>query len=362
MAKTRMQLTEKLDMRKQGIRLNNVVEKSKLDDEFHGHVAGVEQFNSQLNLKLRQLVYLQNLKKSNANSNELDESTNDPENKQPCPICYEKFGYSWYVMACGHSYCLACYDVLLNKNNNGSDKIRCSVCRVLNVKKDNILVNNSKSNCDSSQNAQSRQEFSKVTKEFLGITMKGNSSAKIKGVVKCLMKIKRDDKEAKCLVFSEHLTLLNYIIDLLKVNSIEYVFAKDTNSFKKSIDIFKTDPNINVLLMPYSFGANGLNLIEATHVLLVEPTLNRSQEVQAIGRIHRIGQNKPTFVHRFLIRNTIEEVVFGLFSSNTSYSNANTDPIDQTNAKCSTAQNKQTFIKSKKYINISDIIFLFNKL
>ena len=104
------------------------------------------------------------------------------------------------------------------------------------------------------------------------------------------------------------------------------------------IEKFKHD-DTSVLLLPIKSGGNGLNLVEATHVFLVEPLLSVGLEAQAIGtcalprafvardicvnvlpcfacpgRVDRLGQTRPTFVHRFIVRDSVEEVVVDLAS------------------------------------------------
>lgn len=74
----------------------------------------------------------------------------------------------------------------------------------------------------------------------------------------------------------------------------------------------KEAKSIQVLLLLVQHGANGLNLLEAQHVILVEPLLNPAAEAQAVGRVHRIGQDKPTLVHRFLVRASALFATLGL--------------------------------------------------
>ncbi|GLI64470.1 hypothetical protein VaNZ11_007743 [Volvox africanus] len=67
-----------------------------------------------------------------------------------------------------------------------------------------------------------------------------------------------------------------------------------------------------VLLLQMKQCGAGLNLTEAQHVVLVEPQLDPAAEVQAVGRVHRIGQGRPTHVHRFVVAHTVEEQVHKL--------------------------------------------------
>ena len=76
--------------------------------------------------------------------------------------------------------------------------------------------------------------------------------------------------------------------------------ASSINGEKVKKAVSKTQP-VQVLLMLIQHGANGLNLLEAQHVILLEPLLNPSAEAQAISRIHRVGQDKSTFIHRFIV-------------------------------------------------------------
>ena len=61
---------------------------------------------------------------------------------------------------------------------------------------------------------------------------------------------------------------------------------------------------LRALLLPLKSGANGINLVEAQHVFLVEPLIETAVEAQAIGRVHRMSQLKPTTV-------LVEEAVRG---------------------------------------------------
>jgi len=70
---------------------------------------------------------------------------------------------------------------------------------------------------------------------------------------------------------------------------------------------FREDPAINVMLLNYRVGGVGLNLQVANYVYLFDRWWNPAVEDQAMGRVHRIGQEHKVFVRRFFTRGTIEE-------------------------------------------------------
>ncbi|NWW91320.1 SHPRH ligase, partial [Rhynochetos jubatus] len=240
---------------------------------------------SQLQKKLGQLLYLTNLEKS-------QDKTTGGVNPEPCPICARQLGKQWAVLTCGHCFCNECVAIIIQQYSVGTRRssIKCAICRQTTSHKEVSYVFTAET---------ANQEDD--------IPVKGSHSTKVEAVVRTLKRIQFKDPGAKSLVFSTWQDMLDIISKALYDNNMIFSQINGINKFQENLSAFKYDPNINILLLPLHTGSNGLNIIEATHVLLVEPILNPAHELQAIGRVHRIGQTKSTIVHRFLIKATIEE-------------------------------------------------------
>ena len=55
-----------------------------------------------------------------------------------------------------------------------------------------------------------------------------------------------------------------------------------------------------------------MNLTAADYVFIIDPWWNPSIEQQAIDRTHRIGQTRPVFAYRIIMRDTVEEKMLEL--------------------------------------------------
>lgn len=214
------------------------------------------------------------------------EKRNEPD---ACPICTKKPENRYAVLQCGHIMCLIC---LYQMEQYQKTHLICCVCRLKQKNKD-IFYATVKASYDNQND----------------IFINGEYSTKIETILKTIKKLCKDDENVKIIIFSQWESILNTLASALKENSIN--FQKKSSKIHICIENFKnSNMNITCLLLPLQFGSKGLNLIEATHVFFVEPILNQSEELQAIGRVHRIGQTRKTYVHKFITKNTIEETIF----------------------------------------------------
>ena len=134
---------------------------------------------------------------------------------------------------------------------------------------------------------------------------------KLHAIAKCVQHICSDDGNAKILIFVQWEDLTDKICSSLRDYGIRFLRPRSYEILRT----FQEDPtSARVLVLSLQNAAAGTNLTSANHVILVHPmnAATASQaaayEEQALGRIRRIGQMRPT-VHlwRFIASETIEE-------------------------------------------------------
>ena len=119
----------------------------------------------------------------------------------------------------------------------------------------------------------------------------------------------------RILVFSQFVKTLEAISDRLSTTHDLLTGSMSLDAREHAMDCFRTGPPPRALLVSLRAAGVGLNLGEATHVVLFDRWWNPAVEVQAIYRAHRFRRREPLHVSRFLVADSIEERIAGILDS-----------------------------------------------
>lgn len=114
-------------------------------------------------------------------------------------------------------------------------------------------------------------------------------------------------ESARIIVFSQFVNTLQWLSERLSIQHELVIGAMDMEERLASMDRFRSGAPPRALLVSLRAGGVGLNMGEATHVVLFDRWWNPAVESQAIYRAHRFERSEPLHVVRFVIRNSIEE-------------------------------------------------------
>ncbi|CAJ0947157.1 unnamed protein product, partial [Mesorhabditis belari] len=226
-----------------------------------------------------------------------------------CPICYDTLENEWMVYPCAHTVCVGCWKRLKKVRHEDQLYIECATCRTeaVDYKVTKVVSRPKVAVNDEQMLGSIKRKLKEIRKQA---PKDASLSVKISAIVSRIYEIVRGDPNAKILVFSSMDLVIRALHSAFSQCQIAFVELKTNTKRNSTLKEFKLSHDLKVCLMPLSSGANGLNLTEANHVIFAEPIVETSVEAQAIGRIDRFGQTKPTTVHHFVVQNSIEEEIY----------------------------------------------------
>ncbi|KAF8978581.1 hypothetical protein BGZ46_006322 [Entomortierella lignicola] len=250
------------------------------------------------------------------------------EEERLCLICRSQYDLG-LMTECGHVFCEHC---LLEWTKNHS---KCPSCNSLISRKrlsrvtmsgsiavrSDVDPNASSSTSEAPMSTSSSLMQDKiqptanlrlVPESIRRMPIEDGYGSKIDSIVRHIAYLVREDPGTKCLVFSQWSNLLQLVSESLTRNQIGYVKLSGS-SVKTAVKQFKESQDKHVFMLHAKSQSSGLTLLSATHIFICEPLVNPVLQAQAVSRVHRIGQTKTTFVHYYLINNTVEIPCFDLF-------------------------------------------------
>ena len=239
-----------------------------------------------------------------------------------CVICQCTFE-NGVLTVCGHQYCKECIQHWWKQHRT------CPVCKRrlelvdfhnITYKPQEIRAQQEDVQSDASSTTQSspgnfitpRQSSiysdidTKLLEEIKSFDLPSSYGTKIDTLARHILWIREHDPGAKSIVFSQYREFLDVLGTAFKDFKIGYSRLGRNGAVEK----FRQDPSVDCLLLDAKTDSSGLTLVNATHVFICEPLIQTAVELQAIARVHRIGQTRPTTIWMYLTNDTVEESVY----------------------------------------------------
>ncbi|EPS43153.1 hypothetical protein H072_2920 [Dactylellina haptotyla CBS 200.50] len=236
------------------------------------------------------------------------------ESQRMCIICQEAVQLG-VLTVCGHQFCKECMEMWYRAHHT------CPVCKKqlrrvdfhpVTYRVEDVRIEKEVKTFSAGSSAAGDKGIEIYTgmdvdtfNQIKKIPLHSSFGSKIDMVIRHLLWIRRHNG-GKSVVFSQWKEVLDVFQRALEGNGIGFSSLEE----KKGLNRFKTDEKVEVFLLHAKSQSAGLTLVTASNVFLVEPLVNTGLEVQAIARVHRIGQKRETNVFMYVIGGTVEEGVW----------------------------------------------------
>ncbi|KAL2189334.1 RAD5-like protein [Thermothelomyces heterothallicus CBS 203.75] len=211
------------------------------------------------------------------------------ESQEECPVCMEPLTEP-VITHCKHFFCRACICKVIEIQH------KCPMCRA-GLAEDKLVEPAPEHSADEDAGLDTETKSSKTEAllKILQATLKNHGS--------------------KVVIFSQWTSFLTVI--QRQLDEAGYTYARIDGSMNTSqrdaaIRALDNDPSTRIMLASLSVCSVGLNLVSADTVVLADSWWAPAIEDQAVDRVHRLGQTRPTTVWRLVMEGTVEERVLDI--------------------------------------------------
>jgi len=149
---------------------------------------------------------------------------------------------------------------------------------------------------------------------------KVRESAKLEMLLELVEELLEEGR--RILIFSQFTSMLAIIEEALLQREVPLAKLTGSTQNREKVIARFTGGEAHVFLISLKAGGVGLNLTEADTVIHYDPWWNPAAEDQATDRAYRIGQDKPVFVYKLIIEDSVEEKILALQEQKKRLSNA----------------------------------------